>query len=74
MRPAGYEEARILFSYRKLWNRMTKEDKLLVWEEEVRAWVEGIKFVESEGFKLTSAFYKDKRRALDTYRRVLLPK
>jgi hypothetical protein len=72
MRPSDYEEARGIFSLgKKFYHRMTDRDKLLVIEEEERAWNEGIKFVKSKGFKLTPKFYRRKRLALATYYRAL---
>lgn len=74
MRPIGYDEAQALFRTKILWKRMTQDDKNIIWEEEVRAWNEGVKFVQSKGFELPDVFYKEKRRALNTYRKVLLLK
>lgn len=72
MRPNDYEEGRAIFSLgKKFWHRLTDREKKLIIEEEQRAWNEGMKFVKSKGFKLSSDFYARKRKALATYYRAL---
>jgi hypothetical protein len=75
MRPIAYDEARGIFSLgKKFYHRLTNEEKLLILEEEERAWAEGIKFIKNKGFNITDDFYKKKTSSITSYKRALFPK
>jgi hypothetical protein len=72
MKPLGYEEARTIFNLgKKFRNRLSEAEKAMIIEEEQRAWNEGIKFVKSNNFELSSSFYSRKKYMLSTYHKAL---
>jgi len=63
-----YCQAMLISNSLKNINVLTKRQKLLVLEEERRAWESGIRFVKRRGFKINKDFYLIKKWGLKEYK------
>jgi len=71
---AKYRKAMIISGSLKNINALTKYQKLLVIEEERRAWISGIRFVKRRGFKVDKDFYIIKKWGIKEYEDFLFGK
>lgn len=67
-----YDRAMILSNNCVNSNKLTMRQKVLIREEELRAWKYGERFVKEKGFKLNNYFYKVKQHALQNYNKMVL--
>lgn len=69
MRPSEYEEAMNIYSIDN--NKLSIDQKLLIFDEEKRAWDEGEKFIKRNKIQQPLSFYEDKERALTAYQKYM---
>jgi hypothetical protein len=69
-----YRKAMLISNSLKNVNILTKYQKLLVLEEERRAWISGIRFVKRREFKVDEDFYLIKKWGLKEYKNYLFEK